>query len=174
MQMTRMMMTVFLCCSILLGQGFPTGESTPAGRATGPFRFSISSDKVLYQAGEAITLTSVLHNETDHDISFFIPPRDIYYRMDVRLPGPDWLPFRNRAVLSEAGQRQKYPARTSVSTYILQASGEFVDKFELNKMFTMLIPGEYRVAFYFPAPKYFGQNVIVTSNEIAFTIAEKK
>ena len=168
------MMAVLLCCSVLHGQGSPAPEATPAGRTTGPFRFSISTDKLIYRPEETITLTSVLHNETDHDLSLSMTPRVSFYGMDVRLPSPDWLPFRTRTTLSEEGQRRKYPGFTSATGHILKPGGEIIDKFELDKMYTMPIPGEYRVAFYFRAPDYVGKNVIVTSNEIAFTIAERK
>ena len=168
------MMAVLLCCSELQGQGFSASEAIPAGRTTGPFRFLISTDKLLYQPEETITLTSVLRNDTDHDVSLFMTPRVSFYAMDVRLPGPAWLPFRSRAILSEEGQRRKYPVFTSGTSHILKPGREIIDKFELNKMYTMPITGEYRVAFYFSAPDYVGQNVIVTSNEIAFTIAGKK
>jgi hypothetical protein len=75
-------------------------------RQTGPLLFAISSDKTDYDAGETITITSELRNVSDHDVAI---RRDTlhYFSMDVMLPGPDWLPFRDRAVLSEEGSRKE-------------------------------------------------------------------
>ena len=101
-------------------------------------------------------------------------PRVSFYGMDVRLPGSDWLPFKYRTTLSEEGERLNESGFTSATGHVVKPGGELIDKFELNRLYKMPTPGEYRVAFYFRAPDYVGQNVIDTSNEIAFTIAEKK
>jgi hypothetical protein len=171
--MIRMIMLVLLC-TLVKGQDSPAREAPQLGRQTGPFRFSLSADKLLYQPDETITVTSVLRNETDHDLSISMTPRLTFYSMEVMLPGSAWIPFRNRAVLSEEGQRRKFPGFISATSHILEPRGEFVDKFELNKLYTMPVPGEYYVKFYFHAPDYVGKGIYVVSNVIAVTIAEKK
>jgi hypothetical protein len=38
----------------------------------------------------------------------------------------------------------------------------------------MSVPGEYHVVFRFHAPDYVGRGVVVSSNELVISIAEKK
>jgi hypothetical protein len=168
------MISVLFLCVILQGQEPLTTEAPLPGRQTGPFRFSISADKTSYQPEDTIMVTSVLRNETDHNLSLSLSDPFMFYVIDVMLPAPAWLPFRSRAIFSEEGQRRKYPGFASFTGHVLKPGGEFVDKFELNKLYTMPVPGDYHIVFHFHAPDYVGKDVNVISNEIVVTLSEKK
>jgi hypothetical protein len=149
-------------------------QTPPSGGRTGPFFFLITSDKQVYQAGETILITSRLRNDSDHDIPVFMTPPISFYGKDVRLPGPASMQFRNLAVLSDEGERLVFPGFTSATSHLLKPGSEIVDRFELNKLYVMPLPGEYRVKFHFRAPDYVGKDVTVISNELVFTIAGEK
>jgi hypothetical protein len=165
---------ILLLCVLAHGQDAPVRDAAPPGRQTGPFRFSISADKAIYQPDETIIVTSVLRNEADHSISLAMGPPISFYGKDIMLPAPAWLPFRSLAVHTEEGQQLELPPFTSAASHILKPGGEIVAKFELNKIYAMPVPGEYHVVFHFPAPDFVGKGVVVLSNEIVVTIAEKK
>jgi hypothetical protein len=163
---------VLLLCVVLQGQESTAREAPTLGRLTGPFRFSISTDKMIYQPDEAITVTSVLRNEADHNVMLSMTVPISFYGKDVTLPSPAWMPFRSLAVLSAEGQRQVFPGYASASGRILKPGDEIVSKFELNKLYVMPVLGDYHVVFHFRAPDYVGKNLIVMSNEIVVTIAK--
>jgi hypothetical protein len=169
----KRILAVFLLCVVLQGQDSASNEERSPGRRTGPFLLSISSDKQKYLSGEAISITSVLRNESDREVVMRMSSPLRFYGMEVILPGPAWLPVRNRAVLSEEGQRQMYPGHISSGIFPLKPGEESVAHFEMSKLYVMTIPGEYHVVFYFRAPYYVGGDGMVKSNEIVFTIAEK-
>jgi len=166
------MIPLLLFCVAFHGQEPPAREARPLGRQTGPLRFLISADKMIYQPAETITVTSVLRNEADHDLMLSMTAPVSFYGKDVTLPSPTWMPFRSLAVLSVEGQRQVFPGYASASGHILKPGDEIVSKFELNKLYVMPVPGDYHVVFHFRAPDYIGKNVIVMSNEIVVTIAK--
>jgi hypothetical protein len=169
--MIRLILLLMLCATFQ-GQEPLAGESPPLGRLTGPFRFSVSADKVIYHPDEAITVTSVLGNEADHNVMLSMTAPISFYGKDVTLPSPAWMPFRSLAALSEEGQRQVFPGHMSASSRVLRPRDEIVSKFELNKLYVMPVPGGYHVVFHFRAPDYVGRNVSIISNEIVVTIAK--
>jgi hypothetical protein len=158
----------------MLLPGQETPGRLPLGRKTGPFRFTLSPGKTEYQADETIRLASVLRNESEQKLALSMTPRVSFYGMDVRLPGPAWMPFRDRAVLSPEGERRVYPGHTSAAGYVLNPGQELADEFEINRLYVMTVPGEYHITFYFRAPDNVGKGVMVMSNEIVVTVAEKK
>lgn len=166
------MIPLLLLCVAFQGQEPSVRESPPLGRQTGPFRFSISADRPIYQLGDPIFVTSVLRNETDHDLSIFMSSPLQFYGKNVMLPEPAWLPVRNLAVLTDEGQRQVFPGHMSASSRVIRPGGEIESKFELNKLYAMSVPGDYHIVFHFRAPDYVGKNVIVMSNEIVVTVAK--
>jgi len=167
----RRTIALLLLSFTLWGQS-PLPESEPSqGRRTGPFLLSISSDKRHYQAGETISITSVLLNETDQEFDLRQTSPMAFYGMDVILPGPAWLPFRYRSNLTEEGQRQTFRSwQVSFAPMRVKPGEKIVNHFELNKLYQMTAPGEYHVTFYFRAPSYVGQDGIVRSNELVIGI----
>jgi hypothetical protein len=163
-----------MLCLVIQAQDNVGKRETVEGRQTGPLLFSISSDKTDYEAGETITITSELRNAGDHDVNL---RRDTlrYFSMDVMLPGPDWLPFRDRALLSEEGSRTKYSqGHFSISAWRMKPGDAYVDRFELNKLYTMSVAGKYKVVFHFLAPDSIAKGQNVVSNELILSIADKK
>jgi hypothetical protein len=171
--LTRFVPALMLCL-VIQAQDNVGKREIVEGRQTGPLLLSISSDKTDYEAGETITITSELRNLSDHDIDL---RRDTlqYFSMDVMLPGPDWLPFRDLALLSEEGSRTKYPqGHYSISAWRLKPGEVFVDRFPLNRLYKMPIAGKYKVIFHFLAPDSIAKGQNVVSNELSLSIAEKK
>jgi hypothetical protein len=172
--MARHLISTIAFCAAMQGQSPVLPQELALGRQTGPFRFTILSDKLAFQPGETIALKSILRNEADHSISLFATDRVSFYGMDVRLPGPEYLPFRNMAVLSPEGERLAYPGHSSATNHVLRPGMALIDNFELNRLYAMTAPGDYHVIFFFRAPDYVGKNVTVMSNELVITVEEKK
>ena len=169
----RLLSTLLLCFAIQAQDNVGKREHVE-GRQTGPLLFSISSDKESYEADEVVTITSELRNVSDHDVTAMASSPLQIYSMDIELPGPEWLPFRDRAVLSEEGSRKKYrEGGSSHFVWVLKPGEALKNQFELNKLYVMPVAGKYKVTFYFPAPDSVAKGQHVVSNEIVFSIAER-
>lgn len=168
----RLLLTIFLCFAAGAQEAGQTEPS--AGRITGPFSFSISSDKANYEADEIITITSELRNTSDHDVTISMGSTLQIYSMDVRLPGPDGLPFRDQAVMSKDGLRMKYrEGGVSHMGWVLKPGQALKDRFQLNKLYMMPLAGQYKVTFYFRAPDNVAKDAYVVSNELTLSISGK-
>ncbi len=143
--------------------------SAEDGRQSGPFRLAIFADKSVYKSGEPVLVTSVLTNESDHELSIFMTPRISFYWMELRLPTPVWSPIKDVAQLTEEGERRKYPGFSSARSVTLRPGIGLVDKFELSSLYDIAAPGPYRLTFSFTAPSY-ANGVTVISNELQVVV----
>jgi hypothetical protein len=173
--MRTRLIPIFLLCFALEAQTPSARIDDTVGRQTGPFLFSITSDRENYAADETITITSELRNVSDHDVTITMASTLQMYAMNITLPGPEWLPFRNQAALSDGGLRKKYREQgVSHPRWPLKPGQAFKDHFELNKLYVMPLAGKYRVAFSFHAPDSVGKGLEIESNEVVFTILAKE
>jgi hypothetical protein len=152
----------------------PTSAGHPRvwGEQSGPFRLSISTDKEMYQVGDLIHLSAVIKNASDHPTYFARVPPILFYEMEIRLPSPDWIPWRPTAVLTEAGQEEKRPGESSFVGYVIAPSHEVLDQFELNRLYHMSTPGTYHIQFSCKLPlRYRGDPFVsVISNDLKLTV----
>jgi hypothetical protein len=169
------LLSILLLCVVVEAQDNVGKVEQVEGRQTGPLLFSISNDKPSYGADEVITITSELRNVSDHDVTITMRDALQLFSMDVMLPGPEWLPFRGRAVMSEEGSRKKYrEGGSSHSGRVLKPGEALESQFELNKLYVMPVVGKYKVTFYFRAPDSVAKGQNVVSNEVVFSIVDKK
>jgi hypothetical protein len=168
----KMLSALMLLCFCALAQDTPADVEREWGKQSGAFRLSISSNKPQYAAGEAIKITAVLKNVTDSSAYIARPTPPEFYNMDVRMPTPDWIPFKPQAVLTTLGDQQRHPSRSSMVGWDLQAGADVTNDFELHKLYTMSVPGEYHVTFSCKIPvKKIGEPLLViTSNELKITV----
>lgn len=96
----------------------------------------------------------------------------IFYDMDIRVPVQTWIRLSPRAALTEFGQRQMNPPVGGSYGGDLKPGGESIREVELNKLYYMTTPGDYRVVFSCKVPlkKPGDPHITVTSNEITITI----
>ena len=149
------------------------GRTAPRewGKQAGSFRISISADKDRYGPSEIVRVKAVLKNVADHPSKVQIR-RGLMYKTDVRLAIPDWLPWKAKTALTKLGRDLDDPAIGGVMGGEIKAGTEIVREVELNKIFDMSVPGDYRATFSCRQPlRDFGDtSVVVTSNEITVTI----
>jgi hypothetical protein len=168
-------MALVVACAGLMPQGSDTGAVREWGEQSGPFQLSISTNKQQYAAEELIKLTAVVKNVSDGPARFARPSPVTFYEMDIRVPMPEWIPFRPQAVLTPDGQAQKHPWRSNFAGMTICAGVETTDQFDLNKLYYMSAPGEYRITFSCKLPQKLGdRDFAITSNELRITILPDK
>jgi len=142
------------------------------GKQSGPFQLSIAADKRQYGAEEVILLTATLKNVGSEPVMMHHVPRMLLYEVNVWLPMPAWIPYKPKAPLTQFGDSERHPRFTSVMGRVVPSGYESVDRFELNKLFQMSAPGEYRVVLSCrqPSEKKGEPEITVTSNEIVVTV----
>ena len=149
------------------------------GKRSGAFQLSIASDKMLYNEGEFIVVTSILKNVTDEPavLTGHASPFG-FYDIDVRMPIADWIPnaAAPRAALTSLGLSQKIFLSGSTAGHSLKPGAEFRNAFELNRLYEMSATGDYHVIFSCRLPSHTGRNemVTITSNELIITVLKKQ
>jgi len=141
----------------------------------GSYQLSISTDKSAYLVGEPVKVTTILKNVSDKQTALIHRPSFDGYEMDVTLPYPSWIPFSPRAVLTPFGEKQQFPAISSTKGGYVQAGHESFNSFELNALYGMSAPGEYKIVFSCKQPlrEWGDPEVTVTSNELKIAILDK-
>jgi hypothetical protein len=155
----------------------PNQQASPAklrewGQQSGAHQLSISSDEGQYAAGETVRVTAVLKNVTDESVLLMQQDPAIFYDMDIRVPVQPWIPLSPRAALTEFGERQRNPAIGGSRGGNLKPGDESIRELELNKLYYMTIPGDYRIRFSCKVllKRQDDPRITVTSNEIKVTI----
>jgi hypothetical protein len=160
-----------------------TAERSHAwGKPSGPYQLSIASDKVQYEAGEPIEVTSTLKNVSDHAVMVLRTTSETNYVMEVLMPAQSWLPWRSRAALTPHGKKVKNPEMNNIAGADAPPGREVEDKFDISKIYEMLVPGDYLITFQCRQPtvtiadKTFKERpmVDVTSNAITVTVLPKR
>ena len=139
---------------LLIAFGASAQDSTASkprewGKEAGPFRLSISSDRDKYTIGEAIKITAILKNVSDHSVIFRrTGPAAFQFQMDIRLPMPAWIPWKPRAPLTPLGQQEMDPRLFSgIAGAEARVGAEMTDEVEISKLFEMSTPGDYSITF---------------------------
>jgi hypothetical protein len=150
-------------------------KSSEWGPRSGPWRLSIAAEQSHYVVGETVSVTAVLKNISDAPVMFTSPGSATLYVMDVRLPVPEWIPWKPRAAaLGEL------PRDYSFISINVPPGYEHVSSHKLSKLFNMATPGEYRVVFSTQEPAHTMNErkdarektaVKVTSNELTITVS---
>lgn len=151
-------------------------EDRQWGSQSGSFRLSISSDKAQYSPGEQIHITAVLKNVTDHPTRLVVTSPFEFYQMDVRLPVPVWIPWKPQAVPTALGRKLAHPDMSSEAGMVAQPGDQRVAEYEINKLYDMSAPGEYRITFSCRQPlrERGDPATTITSNELVVTVVPKK
>ena len=149
-----------------------TAASLEWGQQSGSFRLSISADKDRYDPSDTVRVKAILKNVTDHPSRVELMRPLLMYNIDVRLAMPEWLPWKAHAALTEFGRKLHNPGVGGVVGVEMKPGIETVHELELNKVFDMTVPGDYRVTFSCKQPlRSAGDpSVVVTSNDITVTI----
>ncbi len=126
-------------------------QSHDGNRAWGPeiegFRLSIQTTKPSFACNEPINVSITFKNtgSTAGDIVTRQIP-EIDYPAIVLLPSASWIPFRQRAPLTDEGRKRTDRKRIfSVVNFPLPADGERSCDLELGRIYDMRWPGEYSV-----------------------------
>lgn len=126
-------------------------QSHNGDRAWGPeidnFRLSIQTTKPSFACNEPIYLSITFKNtgSTAGDIVTRRIP-EIDYPAIVLLPSASWIPFRQRAPLTDEGRKRTDRKQiVSVVNFPLPAGGERASDLELSRIYDMRWPGEYSV-----------------------------
>ena len=169
---------ILLPISVAIAQDAAPVKTPTWGPQAGPWRLSISTDKSQYSVGETIEVAAVLKNVSAGPVVLSSPGDATLYGMDVRLPMPEWIPWRPRASELPLAAEQLRNV-FSVGGGDVPAGREHVSRHELSKLFDMTAPGEYHVTFStnqatrgIAEGQATHQNsmVKVTSNEITITV----
>jgi hypothetical protein len=67
--------------------------------------------------------------------------------MEVLMPAQSWPPWRSGAALTPYGDKVKNPEMNSVVGLDIPPGSEEEDKFEINKIYEMPVPGDYLITF---------------------------
>ena len=88
----------------------------------------------------------------------------------------NWWPQKQQAMLTARGYAEKHPLEMSTMGCTLDPGRENSRTLELNKLFQMTAPGEYRITFSCKEPlkKLGDPDVTITSNELAITVIAKQ
>lgn len=149
------------------------------GKQIGSFQLSLSSDKERYMPDEIIRVTAVLKNVTNDFALVEAPGSGMLYEIDVRVPFPEFIPFKPRAALTAVGAKQKSPPANGFSSgvgFSLMPGKEMTREFELNNLFEMRGAGDYHITFSCKAPfkHAIGPRVVITSNPIVVRVLAGK
>lgn len=162
--------SLLLAPRVAVTQDLPPAAREWGARA-GAFQLSIYSDKKSYANGEPILLSAVMKNVSDNWAFLVAHTPFEFYDIDIRIPFPSWMPFKPRAALTPFGRERKYPRETSLRGGDVQAGRESVDQFELNKLYYMSAPGDYRIVVSCRLRSKGGQPpMTAVSNEIVITV----
>lgn len=159
-----------------LAQGPTPPKPCEWGERTGSFQLSISSDKEQYETGETIRVTARLKNVTDQPAGIAMATPFMLYTIDIRVPMPEWIPWKPQAVLTPFGRDQKNPLSQNVHGWLLLPGREEIHEFDLDKLYEMSAPGVYKVTFSceHPRKKSAEPGRTVISNTIKVTVLGKK
>ncbi len=143
------------------------------GKQSGPFQLSIASDKDEYRPGEVVRITVTLKNVASHPVQH--EAGRTFYTADVRVPSPDWLPWRPQARLTPLGERARYPAYDSIQGGKVQPGAEMTSDDEISKLYDMRAPGKYTITYVCKEPPEVKGDpvVVIVSNEITVTILKE-
>ena len=150
-------------------------EERQWGPQSGSFRLSISSDRAQYTGGTPIIITAVLKNVTDHPTRLVVTTPVESYSVDVRIPMPSWIPWKPQAIPTALNRTLAQPERSEVGT-IANPGHERITVYEINKLYDMSTPGEYRIIFSCRQPlrQQSDPTVHIVSNEIVVAVLSKK
>ncbi len=165
---------------VVLAQGDAPVGSREWGAVSGRFQLSITAERSQYAVGDPIRITAVLKNVSGQPALLWRVAATRYYQMDVRLPAPDWLPFRTQARLTPLGREETAPREVSFMGGEVPEGYEWKEEIELSKLFDMSAVGEYRITFVCRQPGAgadYGDRkdsrVVIVSNTLRVSVAPK-
>jgi hypothetical protein len=169
----KAMFVIGLACAAY-GQDVPA-PATPLewGKPSGGLRLSLTSNKAGYGPGETVRVTAILKNVSDAPIWVGSTSVWQFYEMEVLAPAPEWLPFRPRASRTPLGERNLHLEVRGMGGRRLSPDLETRHEFELDTLFQMTDPGQYRITFaYYKGPigDRSHADIRVVSNELKVTI----
>ena len=143
------------------------------GKQSGPFQLAIATDKEEYKPGEAVRVTAIFKSVASHPVWHYASRA--FYSIDVRIPFPDWLPWRPQAKLTPQGERAIHPIYDSVIGLRVQPGREMTSEDDLSKLYDMSAPGTYLITYSCKEPPEVPGDPVVTvvSNVIAITILKE-
>jgi hypothetical protein len=162
-----------LAFSVLAQTEVPPQRPVQWGKRSGPFQLAIVSDKEEYKLGEAVRVTAVLKNVASYPVQH--QQGFIFYSIDIRVPFPEWMPWRPQAKLTPEGERAAHPLWGNGLGITLQPGREIAHEDELSKLYDMSALGKYRIVYSCKEPPDAPGDPVVTvvSNEITVTVLPK-
>jgi len=172
----KSILTLVPMCA-MLGQEMAPAKVVEWGPAAGPWQLSISSNKSHYPVGEAIKVTGTIKNVSDRPVLFLNSTFSLFV-IDVRTPMPSWIPMKPKARLLPESAPQPGEAYHVIGVDVPPA-WQTARILDLNRLFDMSEPGEYRIKFSTTQPTvtmaegqaaHDNAKVTVTSNELVIMI----
>ena len=164
--------TVVTC---LAAQPVPAVRGTQEARKGVPgLNLSLETTKTTYHTGEAIKVTTILSYSGSLDMR--MPDagpwyKASYYHFDVKEPYPSWVPVEPRSALTDWGKQQMYGG-ISEDYKPMRSGVEYRDTFELNRLYHMEQPGDYKVMVWRVVWGMHGVGAVISaSKEITITVS---
>jgi hypothetical protein len=168
----RAMFVIGLACAAYGQEVSAPATALEWGKPSGGLRLSLSSDEAGYRRGETVRVSAILKNVSDAPIWVGSTSVWQFYEMEVLAPALEWLPFRPRASRTPLGERNLHLEVTGMGGRRLPPDSQTRHEFELNTLFQMTAPGQYRITFAYKGPS--GDrghaDIRVVSNELKVTI----
>jgi len=155
--------------------GHPPSIEAHWGDRSGPYQMSIISDKTEYQVGDPIKISVALKNVSDSPVELHVSNLYTMFTMDVRVPVPDWIPWKPQAALTQQGRGVKFPRDNAVMGVALPPDGQRTFELYPTALYEISTPGKYRITFSCrqPSPAEGAQMVTVVSNEVTIAVLPK-
>lgn len=174
-----------VCVFDIMAQEAAAPPGRQWGKQSGSFQLSIGANRENYSAGEPVIVTAALKNVVDSpDMVTRLTP-DTLYEITVYVPIAGWIPLKPQADLTAYGRSHTRAALSDPTPstrfmglrgFFLDPGKELLDHFDLNMLYQISSPGEYRVTFSctLPSRRFRGSTFTITSNDIKFTILPKQ